>query len=136
MHIRTVIGVFAMGLPALVLPEFSCDDVQLQQEITLLSAQINVASYRLLKLIAELDNRVAWRCGGTVRSCAHWLAAQKAQLQAAANEISRRHQSADNNELVPGIVNITEEKNARPGCASFNAPTKEGDGGRPVSSRR
>lgn len=80
------IGVFAMGLPVLVLPEFSCNDVQLQQEITMLSGQINVANYRLLKLIAEFDSRGAWRCGGTVRSCAHWLAAQCGMTIGAARE--------------------------------------------------
>ena len=75
-----------MGLPVLVLPEFSCNDVQLQQEITMLSGQINVANYRLLKLIAEFDSRRAWRCGGTVRSCAHWLAAQCGMTIGAARE--------------------------------------------------
>lgn len=75
-----------MGLPVLVLPEFSCNDVQLGREITLLSAQINVANYRLLKLIAEFDNRGGWKCGGTVRSCAHWLAARCGMTIGAARE--------------------------------------------------
>ena len=65
-----------MGLPALVASGFNCDDVQLGREITLLSAQMNVANYRLLKLIAEFDVRGAWRRGTTMRSCAHWLAAR------------------------------------------------------------
>ena len=45
----------------------------LGEEITLLAGQINAANYRLLKLIAEFDDRKAWSGGGTVRSCAHWL---------------------------------------------------------------
>jgi len=64
-----------MGLPVPVTTRFACDDVRLGQEITLLSAQINVANYRLLKLIAEFDVRRAWHDGGVMRSCAHWLAA-------------------------------------------------------------
>jgi len=68
--------VIAMGLPVPVLSESACDDVQLGQEIMRLSGQMNIANYRLLKMIAEFDDRGAWRCGGTVRSCAHWLAAK------------------------------------------------------------
>ena len=64
-----------MGLSVPVTTRFACDDVRLGQEITLLSAQINVANYRLLKLIAEFDVRRAWHDGGVMRSCAHWLAA-------------------------------------------------------------
>jgi len=52
----------------------SPDDAEhLGQEITLLAGQINVATHRLLKLIAEFDDRKGWSGGGTVRSCAHWL---------------------------------------------------------------
>ena len=46
---------------------------QLGEEITLLAGQINAATYRLLKLVAEFDAISAWSGGGTVRSCAHWL---------------------------------------------------------------
>jgi len=42
-------------------------------EITLLAGQINAANHRLLKLIAQFDQRKAWSGGGTVRSRAHWL---------------------------------------------------------------
>jgi len=41
--------------------------------ITLLAGQMNAGSYRMLKLIAEFDDRDAWGDGGTVKSCAHWL---------------------------------------------------------------
>jgi len=41
----------------------------LEREITDLCAQINAASYRLLQLVAELDDEAPW---GLV-SCAHWL---------------------------------------------------------------
>ena len=55
-------------------PETCTDDnQQLGAKITLLYGQINVANYRLLKLIATFDDRKAWSGGGTVRSCAHWL---------------------------------------------------------------
>ncbi|MBP6700881.1 MAG: DUF222 domain-containing protein [Halioglobus sp.] len=49
------------------------DDERLGAQITLLAGQINAATHRLLKLIAEFDQRKAWSGGGTVRSCAHWL---------------------------------------------------------------
>ena len=52
---------------------FSCDDNTLAEEITLLAGHINAATYHFLKLIAEFDRRSGWCCGGTVRSCAHWL---------------------------------------------------------------
>ncbi len=48
-------------------------DERLGAQITLLAGQINAANHRLLKLIAEFDQRKAWSGGGTVRSCAHWL---------------------------------------------------------------
>jgi hypothetical protein len=63
-----------MTTPAMNLPVFfPVDDDKLEQQITLLAGQINAANHRLLKLIAEFDRREAWGCGGTVRSCAHWL---------------------------------------------------------------
>lgn len=43
--------------------------------ITLLSAQMNVANHRLLRMIAEFDIHGGWRSDGALRSCAHWLAA-------------------------------------------------------------
>lgn len=75
-----------MGLPVPVVAGFNCDDMALGREITLLSAQINIANYRLLKLIAEFDLRGAWRCEGAVRSCAHWLAAHCGMSIGAARE--------------------------------------------------
>ncbi len=44
----------------------------LEREITDLCAQINAASYRLLQLIAELDDAGPWGTWG-LQSCAHWL---------------------------------------------------------------
>jgi hypothetical protein len=49
------------------------EDEQLAAQITLLAGHINAANHRLLKLIAEFDQRKGWSGGGTVRSCAHWL---------------------------------------------------------------
>ncbi|MEH6450274.1 MAG: hypothetical protein V7765_16490, partial [Oleispira sp.] len=45
---------------------------QLADQITTLAGQINAATYRFLKLIAEFDRRNAW-AGYGLRSCAHWL---------------------------------------------------------------
>jgi len=44
----------------------------LEREITDLCAQINAASYRLLQLVAELDDEEPWGAWG-LTSCAHWL---------------------------------------------------------------
>jgi hypothetical protein len=44
----------------------------LEREITDLCAQINAAGYRLLQLIAELDDEAPWGAWG-LQSCAHWL---------------------------------------------------------------
>ena len=44
----------------------------LEREITELCAHINAAGYRLLQLIAELDDQQPWGAWG-LTSCAHWL---------------------------------------------------------------
>ena len=44
----------------------------LEREITDLCAQINAAGYRLLQLVAELDDEEPWGAWG-LTSCAHWL---------------------------------------------------------------
>jgi hypothetical protein len=44
---------------------------QLGNEIAELSAHIHAATYRLLTLIREFDERGGW--GDGFRSCAHWL---------------------------------------------------------------
>jgi len=51
------------------------DGVQLGQAIALLSAQINSANHRLLRMIADFDHCGGWRVQVSMRSCAHWLAA-------------------------------------------------------------
>ncbi|MCB1846980.1 MAG: DUF222 domain-containing protein [Halieaceae bacterium] len=75
-----------MGLPVPVSSASGRDPAGLGREITLLSAQINVANYRLLKLIADFDVLGGWRCGGAMRSCAHWLAANCGMTIGAARE--------------------------------------------------
>ncbi|MCP4333408.1 MAG: hypothetical protein GY785_12190 [Gammaproteobacteria bacterium] len=45
---------------------------KLEVEITDLCAHINAASYRLLQLVAELDDEGPWGVWG-IASCAHWL---------------------------------------------------------------
>jgi hypothetical protein len=59
---------------------------QLGQAITLLSAQINAANHRLLRMIAEFDRCGGWREQGTMRSCAHWLVANCGITLSAARE--------------------------------------------------
>lgn len=56
-------------------PPFNVDDSndELADKITTLAGQINAATYRFLKLIAEFDRRKAW-VGAGIRSCAYWLA--------------------------------------------------------------
>ena len=44
----------------------------LEREITDLCAHINAAGYRLLQLVAELDDEAPWGAWG-LSSCAHWL---------------------------------------------------------------
>jgi len=44
----------------------------LETEITELCAHINAASYRLLQLVAALDDEAPWSAWG-LTSCAHWL---------------------------------------------------------------
>ena len=53
-----------------ILPAENNDD--LGDQITLLAAQINAATYCFLKLLGEFDRRRAWS-GIGIRSCAHWL---------------------------------------------------------------
>ena len=57
---------------ALEIPDPLARADALEREITDLCAQINAAGYRLLKLIAELDDEEPWGAWG-LRSCAHWL---------------------------------------------------------------
>ncbi len=65
----------SMGLPAVVDLGFGFDGAQMGKAITLLSAQMNVANHRLLRMIAEFDLHGGWQADGALRSCAHWLAA-------------------------------------------------------------
>ena len=58
---------------------------QLENQITTLAGQINAATYRFLKLIAEFDRRQAWS-GYGIRSCAHWLNWKCGIAMAAARE--------------------------------------------------
>ena len=50
----------------------SYDDIELGEQITLLAAQINAATYLFLKFLSEFDRRGGW-CGTGIKSCAHWL---------------------------------------------------------------
>jgi len=62
-----------MSLPATDLPtEFPRKLHQIESEITELAAHIHAATYRLLVLIREFDEREGWG-GPGMKSCAHWL---------------------------------------------------------------
>ena len=45
---------------------------EIESEITELAAHIHAATYRLLELIREFDEREGWG-GPDLKSCAHWL---------------------------------------------------------------
>ena len=47
-------------------------DAELADRITRLAAQINVANYHFLKMLAEFDRRQGWKKHG-VTCCSHWL---------------------------------------------------------------
>ena len=61
-------------------------DIQLGKEIADMAGQMNAYSYRFLKLIGSFDDRKAWNCDGTIRSCAHWLNWQCGIAMGAARE--------------------------------------------------
>ncbi len=76
-----------MGMPAILEDgPRRLNGAQLGQAITLLSAQMNAANHRLLRMIAEFDRSGFWREQGTVRSCAHWLVAHCGITLGAARE--------------------------------------------------
>ncbi|MGM0658050.1 MAG: DUF222 domain-containing protein [Pseudomonadota bacterium] len=62
-----------MSLPATDLAtEFSRRLREIESEITELAAHIHAATYRLLELVREFDEREGWG-GPGMKSCAHWL---------------------------------------------------------------
>ncbi|CAA0126184.1 Uncharacterised protein [Halioglobus japonicus] len=58
--------------PTTIAPIPIRDLSSLEDEITELAAHINAATFRLLTLIREYDERQGWG-GGGLKSCAHWL---------------------------------------------------------------
>ncbi|MCB1690841.1 MAG: DUF222 domain-containing protein, partial [Halioglobus sp.] len=59
-------------LPAPSTPPNARNLATLEDEITELAAHLNAATYRLLTLIREFDERHGWS-GAGMKSCAHWL---------------------------------------------------------------
>jgi len=57
--------------PVQAAPALDADTERLGDEIATLAAHIHAATYRLLVLIREFDERKGWAWG--FRSCAHWL---------------------------------------------------------------
>lgn len=60
------------------------DTERLGERIAELAAQISAATYQLLLLIHEFDQRDGWACG--FRSCAHWLSWRTGVAMGAARE--------------------------------------------------
>ena len=58
--------------PASATPSEVRNLTTLEDEITELAAHLNAATYRLLTLIREFDERHGWS-GAGMKSCAHWL---------------------------------------------------------------
>ena len=84
---------------------------ELEREITDLCAQINAASYRLLQLIAKLDDEEPWGAWG-LQSCAHWLNWRCGiSLNAAREKVRVAHALKD----LPAI-----SANFESGCLSFS----------------
>lgn len=83
----------------LPLNDFGETNDQLADQITTLSGQINAATYRFLKLIAEFDRRQAW-AGFGIRSCAHWLNWKCGIAMSAAREKVRTARALEG---LPGI---------------------------------
>lgn len=67
------------------------EDEMLGQQITLLAGQINAANHRLLKLIAQFDQRKAWSGGGTA-SHVEKVVGKYRNVQAAADDSAEREQ--------------------------------------------
>ncbi|NQZ07003.1 MAG: DUF222 domain-containing protein [Algicola sp.] len=66
--------------------EFKHDsDGELADKLTLLAGQINAATYRFLKLLAEFDSRKGW-CKHGIRSCSAWLNLKCCMASATARE--------------------------------------------------
>jgi len=86
-------------LYTLPLNDFGETNDQLADQITTLSGQINAATYRFLKLIAEFDCRQAW-AGAGIRSCAHWLNWKCGIAMSAAREKIRTARALEG---LPGI---------------------------------
>jgi hypothetical protein len=95
-----------MGVPAIVEDWRQLNGAQLGREITLLSAQINAANHRLLRLICEFDRCGGWRSDGAMRSCAHWLVAHCGITLGAAREKVR---VARQLEVLPEVNNAFSE---------------------------
>ncbi len=57
--------------PVTPVPHRSAELVRLGDEIAELAAHIHAATYRLLVLIREFDQREGWGTG--FKTCAHWL---------------------------------------------------------------
>ena len=62
---------------------------EIEDEITELAAHIHAATFRLLELIREFDEREGWG-GPGLRSCAHWPGSSVALQRGARSECEAR----------------------------------------------
>jgi hypothetical protein len=81
---------------------------KLGNELTLLAGQLDAGSYRMIKLIAEFDEREAWGDGGGVKSCAHWLNWKCGIAMGAAREKVRVAHCLENLPLIDASFAIGE----------------------------
>jgi len=91
----------------------------LEREITDLCAQINAAGYRLLQLVAELDDEKPWGARG-LRSCAHWLNWRCGIGMNAAREKVRVAHALKNSEFFNRICRLLSPTK----CFAVSAPEK------------
>src|SRR5688572_22873713 len=66
---RDHFAILPVGL--LPTPPAQAEVEALGERIALLAAQLTAATYELLVMLREFDQRGGWGCG--FRSCAHWL---------------------------------------------------------------
>ena len=85
---------------------------EIENEITELAAHIHAATYRLLKLIREFDQREGWG-GPGMKSCAHWPGSS-VTLQRGARYEREGRRSGDASRAT--VAKATTEERQRPRC--------------------
>ena len=86
---------------------------EIEDKITELAAHIHAATFRLLELIREFDEREGWG-GPGLRSCAHWPGSSVASQRGARSECEGRR-SCDASRATVAIATTEESQCARCG---------------------